>query len=766
MFGVLGFALFSCLLRAGGYVLRLDLALYAMPAMLGAISVVLATRRLAPFEPDKKRLALYELGGYVLSGLAFALAFSSPYGSSALLSTNIVAVSTLGIALYSVALWNDRHPAFLYFALGAYLSARVGLWYFIAERFHALEHTVALVLGYSDQLPPPFRSIIAVLVNLILAALAVWFVRGWKERRLARHCHYLGLPISLAACAWSTFEPRAACICLSAYAILYLLAVRLFAAPRLTYLGMAAITGAFYFGSTLVPGTTLAGQALLAAAVGSTFWAANASLFRLRAAAAYREPWLHGSLALLMLGLSAGTAALMTRTSGIVGTGAITFALLTALALLANLEKPAPFWTYLAFVSFFELTVCATGIAAPGRVVHAHELGLLAVADVLLVLALSEAIARIKPQSPPQPEQLIDRQWPVVFCASAARFAITATAAADGLALLDVDRAWQSGLIFLLGFVTLLWSTRSIRLKAVTYVGLAQLTLGTLDLAWWAAGPGHADIRLAWVALAAALLALVLWVAAVAARRAGFSEFYTAPCLEVSFLLTTVAFIGALDARYLGREAFRLGAAALIVNSLVTTLLLATWRRAELAYSTVFHLVAATYLVLFSTGNNDPAMAYVLGFVAVIEALALWVATLLCARAANPLVLACRAPLAHWAVCMTGLAVLLCAGSSLTMALVAFSLLLAVKGWPRAEWLYGSIAALALACYWRWLETWSGTPLVALVLVIAFGLWVVAMLVQRANPPSAAGSAFLVFRMSIPSSIRPWRPVPPHSRSG
>ena len=57
--------------------------------------------------------------------------------------------------------------------------------------------------------------------------------------------------------------------------------------------------------------------------------------------------------------------------------------------------------------------------------------------------------------------------------------------------------------------------------------------------------------------------------------------------------------------------------AALVTNAVVTVLLLATWRRAELVYSVVFHLVAATYLVLFSTGNNDPAMAYVLGFVAV-----------------------------------------------------------------------------------------------------------------------------------------------------
>ena len=212
IFGVLGFALFSCLIRAGAYVMRLEAAYYALPAMFGAISVVLAARRLAPFEPDKKRVALIELGGYALSGLAFALAFLSPYTSSASFSANLVAVAWLGIALYSVALWNDRHPSFLYLTLAGYLAVRLGLWYFVAERFHALEHTVALALGYSGHLPRPFRSIVAVPVNLVLAGLAIWFVKGWKDRRLARHCHYLGLPLSVAACAMehaSNRGPRA-----------------------------------------------------------------------------------------------------------------------------------------------------------------------------------------------------------------------------------------------------------------------------------------------------------------------------------------------------------------------------------------------------------------------------------------------------------------------------------------------------------------------------------------------------------------------------
>ena len=83
---------------------------------------------------------------------------------------------------------------------------------------------------------------------------------------------------------------------------------------------------------------------------------------------------------------------------------------------------------------------------------------------------------------------------------------------------------------------------------------------------------------------------------------------------------------------------------------------------------------------------------------------------------------------------MTALAVLLCAGSSVTMALVAISLLLAVKGLPRAEWLYGTIVALAVACYWRWLEDWTGAPLVALILVTALALWFVAVLLERGKP--------------------------------
>ena len=275
---------------------------------------------------------------------------------------------------------------------------------------------------------------------------------------------------------------------------------------------------------------------------------------------------------------------------------------------------------------------------------------------------------------------------------------------------------------------------RLVHRQAIVYIGLAHLTAAALDLTWWAGATAHTDIRLAWVGLAAAVLALVLGIAAVALRRTRLSAFYTEPCLETAFLLTVIAFIVALDARYLGREAFRLGVATLATNAAVSVLLLATWRRAELAYAGVFHVVVATYLVLFSTGHNDPAMAYILGLVAVVEALLLWVGSLLCAPVSHPVVKGCAGPLSHWAVFMTGLAVLLCAGSPVTMAFVSLSCLIAVKALPRSEWLYGSIVALCVACYWKWLESWSGAPLVGLVLAVAFGFWLLAVLVDLGKP--------------------------------
>ena len=248
----------------------------------------------APDEPDARRLALLRFGGYVLSGLAFALDFSQPPTSSAVFSANTLAVSILGLALYASSLTIERHPAFLYMAIGAIVAGRVGAQYFLAERLHAIEEAVRRLLRYPEFLPVPFRAILFLIPSLALGYLAIWFVKHWNDRRLARHCHYIGLPLSVAALAWSGFEPLAGLICWSGYAVLYLLAVWIFAAPPVSYLAVAAITGAVYFGSRQFRGITGADQALLAAMLGIAFWVVRWALRKLSVRAAYRLPWLRG----------------------------------------------------------------------------------------------------------------------------------------------------------------------------------------------------------------------------------------------------------------------------------------------------------------------------------------------------------------------------------------------------------------------------------------------------------------------------------------
>ena len=97
--------------------------------------------------------------------------------------------------------------------------AALGAHYFLAGRLHVIEE----VIQHLSIIPIACRSRSGrswCLSQYRTRALALWFVRLWSDRSLARHCHFIGLPLSVAACFWSGFEPLAAVICLSAYATL------------------------------------------------------------------------------------------------------------------------------------------------------------------------------------------------------------------------------------------------------------------------------------------------------------------------------------------------------------------------------------------------------------------------------------------------------------------------------------------------------------------------------------------------------------------
>jgi tetratricopeptide (TPR) repeat protein len=981
MFGLLGFALVACLVRTGGYALRLDAPLYGLPIMVVAISCVHAARRLVADEPDTQRLALLRLGGYALSGVAFALVLASPPGASPIFSANILAVAVAGLGLYASALRADRHPAFLYLAVGAVVAGRLGAQYFLAERLHAIEDAVRQLLRYPHHLPIAFRAIVGVVPSTALAGLSIWFAKRWDDRRLARHCHYIGVPLSIAACVASGFEPLAATICLSLYAVLYLLAIWIFDAAWVTYLAAAAIAGACYFGTFLVPDITLAAQALAASLLGLAFWAARVLLRRWHVSPGYSVPWLHAALALTGAGMFAANVHLITegaesstgaaafvviaavgfllnrerpramwahlgllsfvefticglalamhgrnlgshhygllfiadgltmlgagellrswlnRSGGqhpaeqtgapgnpqwvrtimpavarstivltfvadlmgfvdiertwlaglvllvgsvpllwvtrllrqqsfvylgmaqlVVGalelascavgwhnpavlagwlafagallgmafwgagvvlrrrkltefytepcfqsafalagaaliaanghlvsagvgswTGAGSFLAITALAFLLNLERPGAIWAHLVLLGFVEFTICSLGLVTNSRSIATHHYGLLLIADGLTMLAAAEFLRQWlrrsgDPNAPHDASARTNSPWVDTLLSAIPRSAVILTFIADGLGYLGVERTWLAGLVVLLGSTPLLWVTRLRKRQSLVYLGLAQVVAGTLDLTSCATGWNQSTWMVGWLAVTGAFLALALWAAGIVLRRLRLSAFYVEPCWRTAFALVVGAYVLALEARGLGRDAYPMAAAALGLNVLVTMLLAWTWRTAELTYIAVFHFVTATYLILFSVGRNDPAMAYVLGLAAVVVAIVLWAIGIVCQRARDTWTGECARPLYHWAVFLTALAVPLSDRSFVVLALVAVSFLLTVKSLPRAEWVYAAIAALTSACYFRWLGQSPPLALIGWATLAAFVIWAFGVLIQQHKP--------------------------------
>jgi hypothetical protein len=345
--GLFAFAFLTGVVRTGVFVLHLPPPLYAVPVMATAIALVQTSRSLGRFDADTAPAHWLGFGGLVLSALAFALALARPPVASPVLSGNMLATALLGLALYAAMLYQERQPAYLYLGFGALFLAYFGAFFFVADLVHAVEDLVRQALHYRQKLPPPFKAINGLVFNAALAWLSIHFRRRWGDARLARHCHYIGVPFSVACCVFSAFEPKAAVICLSGYAALYAAAVAVFAQPRVIYLAAGALAGAAYFGSSLVPGTTLAGQALLGALIGLGEWALGVVLSARGAGRPYRLPLTHAALA--MSALATGLATASALPSGPASPAAAAALFVVALvAVLTNRDEPSRALAYLA----------------------------------------------------------------------------------------------------------------------------------------------------------------------------------------------------------------------------------------------------------------------------------------------------------------------------------------------------------------------------------------------------------------------------------
>lgn len=345
--GLFAFTFLTGVIRTGVFSLEPHPTLYALPVMAVALASVHTARRLGRFDPEPKRAAWLLFGGLVLSGVAFALALARPAGP--IYSGNTLATALIGLILYALLLWWERHPSYLYLAFGALFLAYFGTYDFTKDLIQVVEQAASHALGYA-KLPAPFRAINGLVFNSVLAMLSVYFRRRWNDPRLALHCHYLGLPLSIAACVFSAFEPKAALICMFGYAAFYTWAAWFFEAPKVIYLATAALTGATYFGLTLVPGAAISTEAVAASMLGLLYWTA-AFVLKLRAGdPRYRLPMVHSAIAVSALGMLAAVSSVAIAPYDVALGAAAALIVAAGVFVLVNRDAPRAEFAYAAVI--------------------------------------------------------------------------------------------------------------------------------------------------------------------------------------------------------------------------------------------------------------------------------------------------------------------------------------------------------------------------------------------------------------------------------
>ena len=333
--------------------------------LIAAAAVRVADALRASGHPERPA-ALLRLAGYACSALAFALGLARPPIRLPLYSGNTLAAAVVGLFLYSRALWRDRRPAFLYAAFAALFLAYFGAHAFIKDFLAPVEGAIGQSLGYGRKLPLPFRALNGLVFNSLLAGLSLIFTRRWKDDRLARHCHLIGLPLSVAACVLSGFEPLAAVLTLGGYTIAYAVATWLFAVPWLAYLAcacihrLAAIAGASFLGDK-----DASAWALTLALVGAILWMACRVLAMEKVPAAYRVPVVRSARSVAVVAL--------------------------ALAAWAALPWNPPSWTVVPALWVLAGLYILIGLESP-RASIAYAVGACAAAGSLLTIRLASAL--------------------------------------------------------------------------------------------------------------------------------------------------------------------------------------------------------------------------------------------------------------------------------------------------------------------------------------------------------------------------------------
>ena len=463
-FGLLGFAFLAGVLRTGAVVLQLPPALYAIPAMLLAIAGVSTARAIGPLEKDRRRPLMFQQGGLVFSALAFALALARPPGVSALFSGNTLAVAVLGLALYATSLRATRLPAYLYAGFAALFLAYFGAFYFAKDLVHSVEEAARRAMGYDRPLPAAFKAINGLLFSVGLAGLARFFARRWSDDRLSRHCHYIGLPMSIAACVFSGLEPMAALICLGGYAILYAIGARLYSEPRLIYLACAAMAGSAFFGASMAGASAIGLRSMIASALGLAFWAIPKLPSMVRAGETYRRPLIHAARVMAAFAMVAATIASI-RDGMISPLATVAFLLTATLALLNGREAPRTSIYLLALAALLGTWLGGSHLLIGNRPTSLMVYGLIIALFAIVALVAGEVAKVRSVESGSAYLKAMGLAVPVIV------FLAWGFAGWERVVDLPVVLA------FVVGSVGLLWLTRFRREPALVYSGLVGLAV-------------------------------------------------------------------------------------------------------------------------------------------------------------------------------------------------------------------------------------------------------------------------------------------------
>ena len=730
-FGLLGFAFAAGLFRTGALILHQAPALYAIPAMAGAIAAVAMA---GPGGGDRRRAAILRQGGLTLSALAFALALARPPVASALLSGNTLATACLGLALYAGLLRSTRRPAYLYCGFAALFLAYFGVMPFLKDLIQSAESVASRALGYDRKLPLPFKAINGWAFNLGLAWLAASFARRRPDSRLAWHCHAIALPLSVGACILSGFEPLAGEICLSGYAFLYSLAAARYRRPALLYLAAAALAGA---GTLASPSDGVRG--VLEAALGLIFVGIGSIPLL---GPSYRAPLIRSARVL-------GAAALVVASRGVLGAAiglgpasgwaVVASALAAVLALLDGRARPR----LAAFIPAIGAMLAAWlgGFQLLGY--GAEGYGPAVAAFALAALAASELVRPRSEGAEARVGFLLAVGW------SVPALVVVAWALAAG----RMEFSGSLAGTLAAGGVGCLWLTRFRRDPALVYLGLLGLA------AAWACGAGVAEIGrgitpgsgvgLGRLALAVATSGLLAWAAGALGRARGWPEFYREPCLDVAGAMALASAPVALLARGLDVAAYRPALAALLAGSM-TFALLARARRRPLAVGlATAWAVGASDLLVLSQGRADPDSLWVLGLVAAAEGVTCWALGRGLRRWAGGVGSPLVRPLDGWAAALTLASLPLGERSAAVLLVAAASFLLLVESTPRLIWIYAALGALAAAACRAGLSGLPrGWPAFASV-AGAYGCLALAEAARRSGPRARArlGLADLAYHL-------------------